>query len=201
MENSIKNKAMKKIFLVLCVMMSVSSFAQWDFKSGTSYVSPMGSGIHSGILGTTPLLGDVGFPAFVAPPNLDTASVSVTLRYKDWKFAVGKYGVGDNNVSRPRIRALRNAVRAANPANDNTNITINNVNGTIVMAIYDAFLNAPFGQVLAMGSNTAERTFIYTQIRAINNSAIQTAIANSDASGVSAYNALLIDGGDILFEN
>lgn len=40
--------------------------------------------------------------------NIDTVSVSVTLRAQDWAWAVGKFGAGNDSLSRTRIRAINN---------------------------------------------------------------------------------------------
>ena len=114
--------------------------------------------------------------------NLDTVRVSLTLRAQDWAWGVGKYGAGTDSISRVRIRAVRTAMLAANPASWTTNVTINNVPGVVVMYLYNSFVYAPFSEVLQMGNTTAERTTIYTNIRAINNSALQYYIGSTDGS-------------------
>lgn len=119
--------------------------------------------------------------------NLDTVNVSVTLRSQDWAWAVGKYGSGTDSLSRARIRAIRTAIIAANPQTWTTNVTINNVPGVVVMYLYNSFVNAPFSEVLQMGTTTAERTTIYTNIRAINNSALQYHIGVTDVSFVNSF--------------
>ena len=113
--------------------------------------------------------------------NLDTVSVSLTLRSQDWAWGVGKYGAGNDSISRARIRAIRTAIIAANPATWTTNVTIT-VPGVVVMYLYNSFVYAPFSEVLQMGNNTAERTTIYTNIRAINNTALQYHIGLTDGS-------------------
>lgn len=120
--------------------------------------------------------------------NLDTVSVSLTLRAQDWAWAVGKFGTGNDSTSRARIRAVRNAIQAANPQTWQTSVTINNVPGNVVMWIYSSFMHASFGEMLAMGNNTAERTVIYNNIRAINNSVLQYHIGLVDAAGTMNYN-------------
>ena len=133
--------------------------------------------------------------------SLDTVNVSITLRAQDWAWAVGKYGTGNDSTSKARIRALRTAIMAANPPTWTTNVTINNVNGHVVMWIYNAFLYAPFGEVLPMGNNIAERTTIYTNIRAINNSALQYFIGASDAGAANRFILSRQDGKGILMDN
>lgn len=152
---------MKKIFIALAVLFSVSSNAQ----------------------------------------SLDTVSVSLTLRAQDWAWAVGKYGNGNDSTSRARIRALSTAIKAQNPPTWTTNVTINNVNGNVLMFIYRAFLFAPFGEVFAMGSTTAERTVIYTNIRAVSNSAVQYFIGLADGQAASMFTNSRQDGKHILMDN
>lgn len=133
--------------------------------------------------------------------NLDTVNVSVTLRSQDWAWAVGKYGSGSDSLSRARIRAIRTAVIAANPQSWTTNVTVNNVNGNVVMWIYNQFVHADFGEMMAMGNNNTERTTIYTNIRAINNSALQYWIGVSDASLVTSFTNFRNEGKTILIDN
>lgn len=133
--------------------------------------------------------------------NLDTVSVSLTLRAQDWAWAVGKYGDGSDSTSRARIRALRNTIIAANPANWNTNVTVNNVNGRVVLFIYQIFLSASFGEVLNMGNNTAERTTIYTNIRAINNPVLQYYIGLADGNAQQEYLRIRQRSKEILLDN
>lgn len=133
--------------------------------------------------------------------SLDTVSVSLTLRAQDWAWAVGKYGTGNDSASRARIRALSTAIKAQNPPTWTTNVTINNVNGHVLMFIYKAFLFAPFGEVFNMGTTTAERTVIYTNIRAINNSALQYFIGLADGQAASMFINSRQDGKTILMDN
>lgn len=133
--------------------------------------------------------------------NIDTVSVSVTLRAQDWAWAVGKYGHGNDSLSRTRIRAVRTAMIAANPQNWNTNITINNVPGPIVLFIYQTFMGCGFGEMLAMGSNNAERTTIYTNIRAINNSVLQYHIGTIDAGMAAQFTLFRNNGKSIILDN
>jgi hypothetical protein len=133
--------------------------------------------------------------------NLDTVNVSLTLRAQDWAWAVGKYGAGTDSISRARIRAVRTAILAANPAGWTTNVTINNVPGVVVMYLYNSFVYAPFSEVLQMGNTTAERTTIYTNIRAISNSALQYRIGVTDGSFTGSYLNYRNTGKSILMDN
>lgn len=133
--------------------------------------------------------------------NLDTVSVSLTLRAGDWATMLGKYGPGSDSVSRARVRAIRTAIIAANPPNWTTNVTINNVSGHVVMAIYTMYLYTPFGEMMNMGSNNAERTTIYNNIRAINNSALQYHIGVRDGELSGLYLQHRGAGKTILMDN
>lgn len=133
--------------------------------------------------------------------NIDTVSVSLTLRAQDWAWGVGRYGDGEDSISRARIRAIRIAMLSANPASWTTNVTINNVPGVVVMYLYNSFLYAPFGEVLQMGNTTAERTTIYTNIRAINNSALQYHIGLTDGNFPNSFLRLRNLGKSILLDN
>lgn len=133
--------------------------------------------------------------------SLDTVSVSLTLRAQDWAWGVGKFGAGTDSVSRARIRTLRTAIMTAAPATWTTNVTINNVPGAVVMYLYGQFVNAAFSEVLQMGTTTAERTTIYTNIRAINNSALQYHIGLADGSFPPSYIHYRNIGKSILMDN
>lgn len=112
--------------------------------------------------------------------NLDTVSVSLTLRAQDWAWGIGKYGTGNDSLSRARVRAIRTAIIAANPSTWATNVTINNVPGRVVIFLYNSFMQATFGEMFQMGTTNAERITIYTNIRAINNSVLQYYIGGTD---------------------
>lgn len=132
---------------------------------------------------------------------LDTVSVSLTLRSQDWAWAIGKHGSGVDSLSRARIRAIRTALIAANPQTWTTNVTINNVPGAVVMYLYNSFVYAPFSEVLQMGNTTAERSTIYTNIRSINNSALQYYIGNTDGGFANSYISNRNIGKSILLDN
>lgn len=133
--------------------------------------------------------------------NLDTVSVSLTLRAQDWAWGVGKFGPGTDSIGRAKIRTIRTAMLAANPANWNSNVTIDNIPGKILIFLYDAFTRASFSEVLQMGNTTAERTTIYTNIRAINNSALQYYIGAVDGNFINSYINTRNTGKSILLDN
>lgn len=141
------------------------------------------------------------FSTNIHSQNLDTVNVSLTLRAQDWSWAVGRVGSGTDSVTRARVRQIRTAIVAANPATWTTNVTINNVPGSVVMAIYNTFIHAGFGEIINMGSNTAERTTIYTNIRAINNSALQYHIGLRDGESSSQFIHNRQSGKTILIDN
>lgn len=132
---------------------------------------------------------------------LDTVSVTLVMRSQDWAWAIGHYGTGTDSTSRAKVRLIRNAIIAANPSTWATNVTINNVPGVIVMYIYASFTAAPFGEVLQMGTTTAERTTIYTNIRAINNSALQYHIGRVDGGFITSYLNTRTNGKNIVLDN
>lgn len=133
--------------------------------------------------------------------NIDTVSASITLRAQDWAWAVGKYGSGNDSLSRARVRTIRTAIIAANPTSWTANVTISNVPGAVIMTIYGMFLYAPFGEVIQMGSTNAERTTIYTNIRAINNSTIQYFIGLRDGEAAAQHLQSRNNGKTILIDN
>lgn len=133
--------------------------------------------------------------------NLDTVFVSLTLRSQDWAWAIGQYGEGADSISRAKIRQVRAAMIAANPATWTTNVTINNVPGNIVLHIYRSFLNCPFGVVLAMGTTTSERTTIYTNIRALTHPVIVSYVAQTDLFPPEEYIRVRTRGKNIVLDN
>ncbi len=133
--------------------------------------------------------------------NIDTVSVSLTLRSQDWAWAIGEYGEGSDSLTRKKVRDIRTAIIAANPATWTTNVTINNVPGRIVVAIYRLFSNASFNTVMQMGNNNAERTVIYTNIRAINNQALQYFVLQIDEHYLFDYINSRSKGKTIIMDN
>jgi hypothetical protein len=131
----------------------------------------------------------------------DTVNASVTLRAQDWAWGISKIGVGSDSATRAKIRVIRDAVRAANPPSWTTNVTINNVNGVIILGLYKEWMSCPAGVMLNMGTNQAERATIYTTIRAINNPAIQYFIGAMDANALGIYNSERNTGKQILIDN
>jgi hypothetical protein len=69
------------------------------------------------------------------------------------------------------------------------------------MYLYNSFVYAPFSEVLQMGNTTAERTTIYTNIRAISNSALQYHIGVTDGSFTGSYLNYRNTGKSILMDN
>lgn len=133
--------------------------------------------------------------------NLDTVSADLTLRAQDWAWLIGTIGTGGDSTEIVRIRAVRTAMIAANPPTWNTNVTVNSVPGRILLRIYQAYLNAPFGEMIAMGSTNAERTTIYTNVRAINNSALQYFIGVMDSNKSNEFINKRQTGKFILLDN
>lgn len=134
--------------------------------------------------------------------KIDTVTVaSLTMRAQDWAWLVGKYGEGADSVSKAKIRAIREQLRAASPPTWAANVAVTNIPGNIVLFMYNAYNNAPFGEVFNMGSTQAERTNIYTQIRAINNSALQYFIGVIDGQSTTQFIRTRELGKYILLDN
>jgi hypothetical protein len=132
--------------------------------------------------------------------NLDTVNVSLTLRAQDWSWGIGRLGVGTDSATRAKVRAIRDAVRLANPQNWTTNVTIT-VNGSVIIYLYKQWISCPAGVMLNMGSNQAERATIYTNIRAISNSALQYYIGVIDANASNQFTQERNSGKSILIDN
>lgn len=133
--------------------------------------------------------------------NIDTVSANLTLRAQDWAWLVGSIGTGGDSTEKARIRQLRTAMIAQAPATWNTNVTINNVPGRILLLMYHTFISADFGEMMAMGTTNGERTTIYTNIRAINNSALQYYIGVMDSNKSNDFINRRQNGKYILLDN
>jgi hypothetical protein len=132
--------------------------------------------------------------------RVDTVNVSLTLRAQDWAWGIGRIGVGADSATRTKIRAIRDAVRTANPATWSTNVTVT-VNGAVIMFLYKEWISCPAGVLLNMGNNQTERATIYTNVRAINNSALQYFIGVIDANAANQYTSERNTGKSILIDN
>lgn len=133
--------------------------------------------------------------------NLDTVTVSLTLRSQDWAWLVGKFGAGTDSIERVQVRNIRTQIIAANPQTWTTNVTINNLKGRVIIWMYNAFATAGFQEIVNMGANTAERTTIYTNIRNINNSAVQYFIGVIDGNLSNMFINSRQNGKEILLDN
>jgi hypothetical protein len=130
---------MKKIFLAICILISVKSFSQ-----------------------------------------LEGINVNLTLRAGDWCFLVGTVDNTPDSLSIVTINRLRDTMQLANPATFNTNVRYNNIPAIIVYRIYTRVKGLPSTLYDQVGTN------ISTQIKAIVNTPLQTAITAFDnhASGI-----------------
>lgn len=140
--------------------------------------------------------------AVVFCQNLDTVSANLTLRARDWGWSIGKYGHGTDSATQKKVRQIRDAVQLANPqAPYNSNVTVNNLSGKVIYEIYKMYVNATFGEYMNMGSTDAERRTIFTNIRAINNSALQYFIGITDGRYGTIYTDAASNGKSILIDN
>ncbi len=128
--------------------------------------------------------------------SLDTVSVSLTLRAGDWAWSIGKYGEGNDSASRVKIRQIRAAIIAANPPGFQTQVTINNITGKVLLAIYRQYVQAHHGETLQLTN-----TLIYTNIRAISNTAVQYFITQLDEAAQEDFLRTRTNGKNILMDN
>lgn len=140
-------------------------------------------------------------PLFSSSQSLDTVSVSLTLRSQDWAWAIGEYGEGSDSASRVKVRQIRQAIITANPQTWGATVQINNLPGKVVFSIYRLFCAAPFSVVFSMGNTTAERATIFTNIRAINNAALQFFISLQDSQHLSEFERARNKGKNIILDN
>lgn len=116
---------------------------------------------------------------FGQEPKLDTVpNQSVTLRIKDIAWFMDKKPVSNdslqNALQRRLLKIIEDTVRVygRNLAQNKTH-NITNLPASFVVTMYAIFSYTPFGEVLQMGTTTAERTFIRTQLMGIQNNTIQ----------------------------
>lgn len=132
--------------------------------------------------------------------SLEGVNTDLTLQFRHWKWAASKVGIGTDSISINRMRAFRSQVLSANPATDATNVTINNVPGTVIEEIYSLYIfQNTFAEYFNMGSTDAERRTIFTNIRALSNPCIVQRIAAIDVQATNQYNGTLARGVYIIF--
>jgi hypothetical protein len=133
--------------------------------------------------------------------TLDSVQVSLTLRAQDWAWCVGRFGDGVDSASRAEIRNVRSQLITLNPPTWTSNATITSVSGNLVIAFYSFYSYAGFGEAQAMGNTNAEKTTIYTNIRAIADTIVQKHIAIVDQNLANQYTNTRKVGKSILLDN
>ena len=139
--------------------------------------------------------------AIIYAQNLDTVQVSLTLRAQDWAWLVGKYGHGSDSTDKSEIRNIRTQLQAQAPATWTTNATCTSVSGRLIIAFYSSYANAGFQEIQNMGNTNGERATIWTNIRAISNSAVQYYIGIIDGGHSSQFINTRKRGKEILLDN
>lgn len=134
-------------------------------------------------------------PLFSSSQNLDGITVNITLRAGDWAFLVAQtHGVPDS-ANLQRLRRLRDTIQLANPANYNTNVRFNSIPATLVYKFYTTVKKLPTTLYEQVGPN------ISTQIKAIANTPLQTAITVFDALALPEYQYIRNLGKNIVMDN
>src|SRR5688572_1475596 len=147
------------------------------------------------------LLISVLFSVVSYAQNLDTVQVSLTLRAQDWAWLVGKYGHGSDSTDKSEIRNIRTQLQAQAPATWTTNATCTSVSGRLIIAFYSSYANAGFQEIQNMGNTNGERATIWTNIRAISNSAVQYYIGVIDGGLSNQFINTRRNGKEILLDN
>ncbi len=127
--------------------------------------------------------------------NIDTVRVSVTLRATDWAFLVSYASDSKDSATLSNIRKIRTAVNEIQNPNWNTQVTVAQLSGRLVVSMYGVYISQPFGMFSSLGGN------IGTQIKAINNSVLQYHIGQIDGGFGSQYNGRRDIGKNILLDN
>lgn len=87
--------------------------------------------------------------------NLDTLWVrNITMTAGDWSYLTGKVlSKSQDSIMIGAIRKVRTVVQAQNPANFNTNVTIDSISGNAMMEWYKILLFSPFIEIKGRGTN------------------------------------------------
>lgn len=91
----------------------------------------------------------------VSAQNLDTLWVrNITMTAGDWSFLTGKVlSKPQDSIMIAAVRKVRTVFQVQNPANFNTNITIDSISGQAMMEWYKILLFSPFIEVKGRGNN------------------------------------------------
>jgi hypothetical protein len=89
------------------------------------------------------------FASSVNAQNLDTVLVrNLTVPADAMGWFVGKNASNTDSISIAAIRRIRAKVQQSPPATWATNITVDSLPGTVVVAFYSQVVNAPYGEVV-----------------------------------------------------
>ncbi len=127
--------------------------------------------------------------------NIDTVNVaSLTLKAGDWAYLVS-YADGRDSTTLSFVRKLRTAAQALQNPTWNTDMTVTNIPGNIVLRMYGIMISEPYGMAASIGNN------IYTKIMAINNATLSYHIGLIDASFPNQYKNKRNIGKNMLLDN
>jgi len=87
--------------------------------------------------------------------SLDTLWVrDITMQAGDWSYLTGKVLTKEaDSIMITAIRKIRIVVQAQNPANFNTNVTIDSISGSAMIHRYKILLFSPFIEIKGRGNN------------------------------------------------
>lgn len=125
-------------------------------------------------------------PIFIAfasfSQDLSGITVNLTLKGGDWAYIAGrKVGNLIDSSTVVYLNRLRDTTLLANPANFNTNVRFNSLPAQLVYNIYVEIKSLPSTLYDQVGTN------ISTQIKAISNTPLQTAITAFDNQAAQIY--------------
>lgn len=126
--------------------------------------------------------------------DLSGIFVSCNLRAGDWCFIVGNLNSTDSTAI-VYLNRLRDTMQLANPPTFNTNVRFNSLPASIVYRIYTTVKSLPSTLYDQVGNN------ISTQIKAIVNTPLQTAITNFDNQAAVIYTDARKRGKNFLSDN
>lgn len=96
----------------------------------------------------------VAFLVFVsvgaAAQNLDTVIVrNLQLQAQDWAYLVGSYNTTADSAAMDAYRKIRDAVQKNKPASWTTNLTIDSLPGSVVVAFYQIAKTSNAGEIVS----------------------------------------------------
>lgn len=92
-----------------------------------------------------------GLAVYSQPGSLDTSKSNLTIKASELAYYISYLADSKDSADIAFVRTLRTQVQGINNLTWNTNITINNLAGKYIVAIYDIGKRIPAGEALQLG--------------------------------------------------